>query len=162
MIPGCFRLLRSPLARRRGEIFVRAQRRRENSLRRPELAAADENASIETRLICSTSAAFRSRHDHRRRQQPDHRRPGHPCADRRFRIAEKEMSRCCRKRRPPSPTCRCATAAPSAAASPTPTRPAIGRRPLWRSMRRLKFVGPNGERWVKCDDFFLGLADERA
>ena len=24
-------------------------------------------------------------------------------------------------------------------------------------MRRFKIVGPSGERWVKCDDFFLGL-----
>ena len=26
----------------------------------------------------------------------------------------------------------------------------------------IKVVGPSGERWVKCDDFFLGTADERS
>ena len=48
---------------------------------------------------------------------------------------------CCRKPRRPSPTFRCATAAPSAAASPTPIRPAIGRRLSWRSTRKSKSPG---------------------
>ena len=57
--------------------------------------------------------------------------------------------------RPPSPTRRSGTAAPSAGRSPTPTRPVTCRRWRWRWTRRWSIAGPGGRREVAAADFFV-------
>ena len=69
--------------------------------------------------------------------------------------------RCSPQRCPASPIRRSATAAPWAAASPTPTRPPSCRRWRWRSTPDCACVGANGERWVAARDFFYGPVRHR-
>ena len=65
-----------------------------------------------------------------------HRRQHHASGNREFRRAARRMLRCSRKPRPASATSRCATWAPSAAASPMPIPRPIIRPPCSRWKRR--------------------------
>ena len=56
-----------------------------------------------------------------------------------------------------SPTARCRTAAPSAATSASTIRPTTCRRCSRPWARRSRSSGPDGERTVPADDFFLGV-----
>ena len=156
MIPAAVRLRAGRLGRRGGRGARPSRRRRQGARRRPVAASRCCGCGWPTRRCSSTSAG--SSEMRGVREDGDHLVIGAMTTHHEVMHDPlvRQHARAGRRRRPRrSPTRRSGTAAPSAARSRTPTRPATCRRWRWPWTPSSSSPGSGGRRTVAAADFFV-------